>query len=135
MKRNLFSLTLFSAILAASLSAQANPTMEKGGIVSTKDGRSLYTFDKDSKGHSNCTGGCATAWPPFAVTDASMADANFTVIKRDDGTSQWAYQGMPLYLYAGDANPGDMNGDNTHGGWHLVRNDMKPAAAKPSSGY
>ena len=129
MKRNLFSLTLFSAILAASLSAQANPTMEKGGIVSTKDGRSLYTFDKDSKG------GCATAWPPFAVTDASMADANFTVIKRDDGTSQWAYQGMPLYLYAGDANPGDMNGDNKNGVWHLVRNDMKPAAAKPSSGY
>lgn len=136
MKRNLFSLSLFSAILAASLSVQANPTVDKGGVLTTKEGRALYTFDKDSPGHSNCSGGCLTAWPPFVVTDAAMADADFTVIKREDGTQQWAYEGKPLYLFSGDANPGDMNGDNKNGVWHLIRIGAKPAAAKPSSsGY
>lgn len=135
MKLNLFSLTFMGAALAASFAVQANPTIVKGGVVSTKDGRALYTFDKDTAGHSNCNGDCAVAWPPFLVTDAGMADADYTVIKRDDGSQQWAYEGKPLYLFSGDANPGDMNGDNKKGVWHLIRSGAKPAAAKPTSSY
>ncbi|MBK7355080.1 hypothetical protein [Propionivibrio sp.] len=135
MKRKLIALTFISTILATSFSAQANPTTEKGGVLTTKEGRALYTFDKDSTGHSNCSGGCLAAWPPFAVSNAAMADADFTVIKREDGTQQWAYEGKPLYLFSGDANPGDMNGDNKNGVWHLIRSGAKPAAAKPSSSY
>lgn len=135
MKHNLISLAFCSAILVASSHALANPTVEKGGVMMSKEGRALYTFDKDSAGHSNCNGGCAAVWPPFAVTNAAMAGGKFTAIKRDDGTQQWAYEGKPLYLYSGDTSPGDMNGDNKNGVWHLIRSDTKPAAAaKPSSG-
>jgi hypothetical protein len=72
-------------------------------------------FDKDASGKSNCNGGCAAAWPPFAVTNAALADGDFSIVKRDDGTSQWAFKGMPLYFFAGDAKAGDTNGDNQGG--------------------
>ncbi|HGG05709.1 MAG TPA: hypothetical protein ENK28_09650 [Aliiroseovarius sp.] len=32
-----------------------------------------------------------------------------------------AYRGQPLYLYAGDSKPGDINGDGVAGVWHLAK--------------
>jgi predicted lipoprotein with Yx(FWY)xxD motif len=43
-----------------------------------------------------------------------------SIIDRSDGTSQWAYNGMPLYLYHDDAAPGDAEGDGKGGVWHIV---------------
>ena len=43
-------------------------------------------------------------------------------ITRDDGTVQATYNGWPLYLYFGDAAPGDTNGqglDEFGGIWYL----------------
>lgn len=49
-------------------------------------GRTLYTFDKDAAGKSNCNGGCAAVRPPFLVKDGDRAPAEFRVIARDDGS-------------------------------------------------
>ena len=46
---------LLAALLWAA-AVQANPTVETNGILTNRDGRTLYTFDKDS-GKSNCSGG------------------------------------------------------------------------------
>ncbi|MES2771133.1 MAG: hypothetical protein V4623_04010 [Pseudomonadota bacterium] len=128
MNKTLLSLTLSAVLTLASVSAQANPTLEKNGVMTNKDGRSLYTFDKDTPGASNCNGPCTKAWAPFAVANPAAADANFTAIKREDGSQQWAYKGMPLYLYAGDLKPGDVNGDMQGKVWHALRSGAKAAA-------
>jgi predicted lipoprotein with Yx(FWY)xxD motif len=91
-----------------------------GTVLVGPNGMTLYTFDNDEPGVSNCYGGCATAWPPFYVEDAAMADETWTVVARTDGTQIWAYQGAPLYYYAQDTAPGDVNGNQPEGNWHVV---------------
>jgi predicted lipoprotein with Yx(FWY)xxD motif len=112
------------------------PATDKSGVLTDNNGKTLYIFKKDSTDTSNCNGPCAKAWPPFPVADASKANAQFKVIKRQDGSSQWAFNGQPLYYFAGDAAPGDMAGEGSGGVWYVVRS-AKPAAApaRSSSGY
>ena len=93
-----------------------------GGVNSDYPGFALYVFDNDigSPG-STCNGGCATTWPPLLVVDGIASGvAELSTIQRDDGSVQAAYQGRPLYFYAGDANPGDTNGQGLGGVWWIV---------------
>lgn len=112
---------LFAALLLTAAAASANPTTERNGVLASKDGRTLYTFDKDSAGKSHCTGGCLAAWPAFTVANPKAAGGDFSIVVRDDGVQQWAYRNQPLYFYAGDAQPGDVNGDRQGGVWHVIR--------------
>ena len=125
----------FAAIAVAALSAQANPTQVSNGVMASKEGKTLYTFDKDAAGKSNCSGGCATAWPPFVVANPALAGGDFSIVKRDDGAGQWAYKGKPLYFFAGDTKPGDVNGDNQGGVWHVIRSEAKKTSAAPDVGF
>lgn len=94
----------------------------KGKILTDFSGRSLYIFDKDSKGISNCTGSCTAVWPPFSVGSfPSNLPENLTAIQRSDGSMQLAWKEKPLYFYASDQSPGDVNGDGVNGVWHLVK--------------
>ena len=115
----------FALIATATMAVHANPTQVTNGLLAGKDGKTLYTFDKDSANRSNCNGACAAAWPPFAVANPAFAGGDFSVITRDDGTAQWAYKGMPLYFFSGDAKAGDANGDKQGGVWHAVRSESK----------
>jgi predicted lipoprotein with Yx(FWY)xxD motif len=88
-----------------------------GQILVDSDGMTIYLFEKDTSGDaSTCSGACAESWPPVTVKgDATAGDgvdaSKLTTFKRDDGTTQVAYNGHPLYLYAGDSAPGDTNGN------------------------
>jgi predicted lipoprotein with Yx(FWY)xxD motif len=124
---------LVAALLQAAV-AFANPTVETNGVLASRDGRTLYTFDKDQPGRSNCSGGCLGGWPAFTVADPSLAGGDFAVITRDDGTKQWAHQGRPLYFFAGDAKAGDINGDNQGGVWHVIRSAPKKKSWYSPSG-
>lgn len=79
----------------------------------------LYTFDNDTPGKSVCNGGCATAWPPLAAPADAKPVGKWTVIKRDDGSSQWAADGKPVYTFVQDID-GTPKGDGLRGVWHLV---------------
>ena len=51
---------------------------------------------------------------------------------------QWAVKGKPLYYFAGDAKPGERNGDGSGGTWHVVGQSAAPQAAPQaakSAGY
>ena len=89
------------------------------GVVVSNAGMTLYTFDKDGSGQSNCNDACAAIWPPFSAEGATDAGP-FSVITRSNGSKQWALKGKPLYLYVKDANPGDMTGDNINNVWHII---------------
>lgn len=65
----------------------------------------VYSYSKDAKNHSNCTGPCAITWPPVLSTGAVQAGAGVSksalrVIHRADGTEQVTFDGKPLYLYS-----------------------------------
>ena len=90
-----------------------------GGSNSSAAGMTLYVFDTDlGSAGSNCSGGCATTWPPVLVTDDEVANiSGLSLITRDDGTKQAAFQGRPLYFYANDTSAGDANGQGAGGVW------------------
>ena len=93
----------------------------KGDVLADAKGMTLYTFDKDKKGSSNCNGGCAKKWPPLAAGAMAKAHGNYSIVTRADGSMQWAYKGMPLYGWVKDNKPGDVTGDGVKGVWHLAR--------------
>lgn len=118
---------LKTSMLAAAALALATPVLADvpsrnyAGIIVDDYGMTLYTFDKDSKGVSNCTGGCAEAFPPAYVGQGDYASGYFTIIMRDDGYQQWAYYGRPLYTSTQDNKPGDTNADGFNGTWHIAK--------------
>jgi predicted lipoprotein with Yx(FWY)xxD motif len=122
-------LFVLAAIAVAAMASHANPTQVSNGVMASKEGKTLYTFDKDVAGKSNCNAGCAAAWPPFMVANPALAGGDFSIVKRDDGASQWAFKGKPLYFFAGDAKAGEVNGDNQGGVWHVIRNESKKTSA------
>ena len=81
----------------------------------------LYTFDNDTGGKSACTGKCAENWPPLKATAADKDEGKWTIITRDDGTKQWAFDGKPLYYFVQDKKPGDMTGDKKMDKWHILQ--------------
>ncbi len=99
-----------SAALAQSAPATSGDTA-KGKALVNGDGMTLYTFDNDSKGKSNCNGACANVWLPLIATVDASASGDFSLITRSDGRKQWAYKGKPLYTFANDKKAGDTTGN------------------------
>ncbi|MBU4198196.1 MAG: hypothetical protein KJ911_15760 [Alphaproteobacteria bacterium] len=115
-----FALSVSTAALAAD-PARTGETA-KGPALTNAQGMTLYTFDKDSDGKSVCNGPCAANWPPFAADADAQASGSYTVVIRDDGSRQWAYQGRPLYTWTKDAKPGDITGDGVlNGAWRIAQ--------------
>ncbi|MFT4027664.1 MAG: hypothetical protein QM676_12795 [Novosphingobium sp.] len=93
-------------------------------VLRTADpAQSLYTYDRDQPGKSNCTAACALAWPPLKVSARAAAlnrvIPHWSVIVRPDGVRQWAYDRKPVYLNAHDPE-GRATGDGADGVWHLL---------------
>lgn len=99
-----------------------------GRVMVDPQGMTMYAFAADSRGHSTCSGSCATYWPPVPGKDASrgatrQVTAKLGTIKRADGSSQLTVNGYPMYTYAGDSGPGQATGQgkNLSGGlWWVV---------------
>jgi predicted lipoprotein with Yx(FWY)xxD motif len=95
-----------------------------------KDQFTLYTFDNDEAGISNCNDGCAVAWPPFIASEDETASGAFSKTARTDGNMQWAYNDKPLYFFGSDAEKGDMNGDGVGGVWHIIQPAAEPVVSQ-----
>jgi len=128
------SATASAAPTAASPSTAAGETYEVtvatdaklGKFLAGEDGKTLYIFKKDTANVSNCSGGCAQAWPPFTLDAGEQVKAGagitgaLTTFARSDGTMQVAYKGAPLYYYATDTKAGDVTGQNVNGVWFVA---------------
>ena len=112
------------ASLTPAFAADMAPAMPgdtaKGKALVDAKGMTLYVFDKDAAGKSNCNGQCATNWPPLTAAADAAAMADWTVVTRDDGSKQWAYKAKPVYAWIKDAKPGDTSGDGVGGVWHIA---------------
>lgn len=113
---------LTGTAFADDYAAGAIKTMEIAGkeVLTDANGMTLYTFDKDTAGVSNCYDQCATNWPPLFAADGAADEGEFTIVTRTDGTKMWAHEGKPLYLWIKDAAPGDTTGDGVGGVWHTA---------------
>ena len=77
---------------------------------SNEKGLTLYTYDMDAAGKSNCTGECVKKWIPLKPVAGAKAIPQWTIFTREDGTKQWAHNGKPLYTYIDDKEGGDVLG-------------------------
>jgi predicted lipoprotein with Yx(FWY)xxD motif len=103
-----------------------------GTVLVDGQGFTLYLFVPDKQsGTSTCYGPCATAWPPLLLPAGKTvpeAGPGVTVsllgtTHRSDGTTEITYNKWPLYLWAGDSEPGQATGQgiNNNGGlWYVL---------------
>ncbi|MET1042813.1 MAG: hypothetical protein ABWX59_01680 [Microbacteriaceae bacterium] len=98
-----------------------------GEIVVDEDGRTLYLYDNDTAGlNSTCEDDCAETWPPVTSSDEPTGEGiegQLGLHTRPDGSDQVTINGLPLYHFAEDAEPGDANGQGVGGVWWVVAPD------------
>jgi predicted lipoprotein with Yx(FWY)xxD motif len=104
----------------ASQSSAYTRSTPAGDVLTTPDGMTVYIYDKEATGSASCYGACAEDWPPVLAPADAKPFGEFSLVKRIDGTQQWAHRGKPLHLYHEDQAPGDAKGDNFEGFWHAV---------------
>ena len=108
---------------------------EAGFVLTTPQGMTLYTsrFDEATPGKSKCNNTrytmqsarqfgrvpipaaatrktCAQKRPPFLADAKASPVGDWSLITRDDGARQWAFNGRPLYTSTKDHKPGQVNG-------------------------
>lgn len=129
----------FVAALLLSASALAGPAVAQdddafvqvsmdpalGAILTDAEGMTLYLFTNDTvPNESVCYDDCAVNWPPLEpgenMTLPAGVPGELTVFDRDDGTQQVAYNGIPLYYWINDEQPGDTTGQEVGGVWFVV---------------
>lgn len=103
-----------------------------GTVVVDGAGLTAYYFDKDTKdsGVSACTGKCLDAWPPILTTSETPTvdgvTATVGTITLPDGTKQITLNGLPIYLFASDAAPGDVKGQGVNDVWWAISPNGDP---------
>jgi len=123
-----------SSAASASGSTVTVKTIGSQQVVVDSNGMTLYWFAIDTPTKSNCSGQCATFWPPVKgpLTAGSGVTGTLGTITRSDGTKQATYLGHPLYTYVGDKGPGQNkgNGLNISGGlwWEMTVSGSTPPA-------
>jgi predicted lipoprotein with Yx(FWY)xxD motif len=98
-----------------------------GKIMVDADGRTLYAFTKDTNGTPTCTDACAKAWPASSLIGQPVAGNGIVAPLRAAtspvGGTMIVAGKWPLYRFAGDAAPGDTNGQGSGGVWFAVAAD------------
>jgi predicted lipoprotein with Yx(FWY)xxD motif len=114
---------LLLATAAPSFAKDAMPAgiKETDGMLVDAKGMTLYTYDNDKEpGKSSCVAKCLENWPAAIAPAGTKPTKDFSVITRDDGARQLAYQGKPLYTFVLDKKPGDIRGDGRNKVWRMV---------------
>jgi predicted lipoprotein with Yx(FWY)xxD motif len=96
-----------------------------GPILVDDRGMTLYLFQKDEPGTSNCYDKCAASWPPLLTSGAPVAGDGIDgsllgTTTRKDGGTQATYNGWPLYYFAKDSQPGDVKGQGVGNVWYVI---------------
>jgi predicted lipoprotein with Yx(FWY)xxD motif len=121
-------------LLAAPAGAAGSPTVVTvaesptwGKVLVLGNGRAVYRLTADGRDKSVCFGACAKVWPPVLLAAGQKKPTGHGVsglgtIKRPGGARQVTFDGIPLYLYVGDHQAGQANGNvkDTWGQWWVV---------------
>jgi len=119
-----------------------------GPVLVDSKGLTVYLLTADTPGHSSCDAQCLQFWPLVAapagakVPTVQGVSAALSVTKATSGASMLTAGGWPLYTFANDKAPGDVNGQGKKsfgGTWYAVSASgdaatAPPAGAPPTSG-
>lgn len=86
----------------AGIALQSLAVANGFGLVDTASGMTLYAIEKDKS--------LSRDWKPEYASALALPVGDFSIVKRADGTHQWAYRGRALYTFDGDYAPGEVNG-------------------------
>ncbi|SFJ13002.1 Secreted repeat of unknown function [Paenibacillus sp. UNC496MF] len=107
-----------------SYAAMLGTSATLGNYLTDAAGRTLYYFDKDTQGKSNCAGDCLANWPAYTASGSDLPTgvkaADWGTITRADGSKQSTFKGYPLYYFVKDVKHGDALGQNVGGVWFVV---------------
>jgi predicted lipoprotein with Yx(FWY)xxD motif len=118
-----------------------------GDILVDRDGMTLYMFMRDEPNVSNCTGACLDTWPPLVIEDEPVLGEGVDPdligsAELEDGRQIVTYNGMPLYYYVQDNEPGDFNGQGFGSVWfvvspegEIVREDVQSQSGSSDSSF
>lgn len=110
----------------------------QGDVFVDYRGMTLYAFDGDTEpGKSACIGDCAKVWVPLKAAELAKPIGDWSVVRREDGSRQWAFKGAPLYAFSGDRKPGDARGHEADAQFHpaaLRHYFMPPEVTKRING-
>lgn len=90
-----------------------------GTVLATGSGRTVYELVGATPSHSACTGSCLSIWPPVKANGRQLVVG-----------------GHPLYRFAGDHGPGQVNGQglkDTWGKWWALNPAGKPITTATGS--
>jgi predicted lipoprotein with Yx(FWY)xxD motif len=128
---------------AASTSAAEIATKDSsfGTILAGAKNHTVYMFEADKNGKSNCNDACAAAWPPVLTKgDATAApeaqSSKLGMVKRDDGKTQVTYAGHPIYFFSKDTDEEDVYGQEVEafgGEWYAMTATGAKAEKQSSS--
>jgi predicted lipoprotein with Yx(FWY)xxD motif len=119
---------------------ELHKTKSLGKVLATSKGLTLYLYTPDGKNKSNCTGSCASIWPPLLTKGKPKAAMGAkqsllgTTRRSDNGKLQVTYKGHPLYLYTGDTKAGQTKGEGYGGIWYALKASGREAKKKSGSG-
>jgi predicted lipoprotein with Yx(FWY)xxD motif len=108
-----------------------------GEIVVNGEGMTAYVFDKDTVGAdaSACTGDCEALWPAItSESDTPVVDGitgTVGTITGVAGGKQITINGLPIYTFAQDTAPGDLNGQGLNEVWHVIAPDGTAITTAP----
>jgi predicted lipoprotein with Yx(FWY)xxD motif len=104
-----------------------------GMVLVDSKGFTLYHLTGETVSKLMCTAACVQAWPPLKAsgspTGGSGATGTLSTAMRSDGISQVTYDGLLLYTFSGDTQPGQANGQGIEGKWFAVTPAGKAAGS------
>lgn len=117
----------------STATVQVGSNSDIGEILVGPDGMTLYVFNEDTQGdgQSACTGDCTANWPPLTIEEGEPeagenVTAELSTFEREDGSMQVTANGWPLYYFAEDEEPGDVNGQGVNEVWWVLGPDGSP---------
>lgn len=87
-----------------------------GELLADPKGMTIYAYDEDRNKlvyvrGEDCSGPCIeSSWAPVKADAQVPPIGNWSVVKNEDGSLQWSYQGKPLYTSKLETRPGDLSG-------------------------
>ena len=102
-----------------------------GDMFADIDGYALYVSERDAEPgtSSSCSDSCASEWTAVRASADAEPFGDWTLVPRDDGMPQWAYQERPLYRWAKESQRRWADGQNQN--WRYALVSPFPARTPP----